>query len=168
MRSMLRLASLALALALALAALPPPTAAAAGTAAPGAAVTAADSPIGLWKTIDDKTGAARAIVRIYEQDGRLFGKIEGSFKPGAEHRVCEVCTDERKGQPMLGLIIIRNMKHTDDEYSGGDILDPDTGSVYRCKMHVEGGTRLVLRGYIGFSLLGRNQTWQRMPEGAGS
>jgi uncharacterized protein (DUF2147 family) len=168
MRSMLRLASLALALSLTLAALPPPPAAAAETAAPGAAAAAADSPIGLWKTIDDKTGAARAIVRIYEQDGRLFGKIEGSFKPGAEHRVCEVCSDERKGQPMLGLIIIRNMKHTDDEYSGGDILDPDTGTVYRCKMHVEGGTRLVVRGYIGFSLLGRNQTWQRMPEGAGS
>jgi len=166
MRSMLRLASLALALALA--ALPPPPAAAAETAPPGAAVTAADSPIGLWKTIDDKTGAARAIVRIYEQDGRLFGKIEGSFMPGAEHRFCEVCTDERKGRPMLGLIIIRNMKHTGDEYSGGDILDPDTGSVYHCKMHVEGGTRLVLRGYIGISLLGRNQTWQRMPEGAGS
>jgi uncharacterized protein (DUF2147 family) len=105
-------------------------------------------------------------VRIYEQNARLFGKIEGSFTPGVEHRVCEVCTDERKGQPMLGLIIIRNMKHTDDEYTGGDILDPDTGSVYHCKMHVEGGTRLVLRGYIGFSLLGRNQTWQRMPEGA--
>jgi uncharacterized protein (DUF2147 family) len=166
MRSMLRLASLALAFALA--ALPPPAAAAAETAAPGTAVTASDSPIGLWKTIDDKTGAARAIVRIYEQDGRLFGKIEGSFMPGAEHRFCEVCTDERKGQPMLGLIIIRNMKHTGDEYSGGDILDPDTGSVYHCKMHVEGGTRLVLRGYIGISLLGRNQTWQRMPEGAGS
>ena len=162
MGSMIRLASLAVSLTLALAVLPMRTAAAADTAAAGS-----DSPVGLWKTIDDKTGAARAIVRIYEQDGRLFGKIEGSFKPGAEHRVCEVCTDERKGQPMLGLIIIRNMKHTGDEYSGGDILDPDTGSVYHCKMHVEGGTRLVLRGYIGISLLGRNQTWQRMPEGAG-
>lgn len=152
MRSMIRLTLLGVALALA--------------ALPAAAAAAADSPIGLWKTIDDKTGAPRAIVRIYEHDGRLFGKIEGSFTPGAEHRVCEVCSDERKGQPMLGLIIIRNMKRTDGEYSGGDILDPDTGSVYHCKMHVEDATRLVLRGYIGFSLLGRNQTWQRMPEGA--
>jgi uncharacterized protein (DUF2147 family) len=180
MRSMIRLASLAgsLAAALALAALsassaaaaeaPPASAAATSPAAAGATVAPSDSPVGLWKTIDDKTGAARAIVRIYEQDGRLFGKIEGSFKPGAEHRTCEVCSDDRKGQPMLGLIIIRNMKHADDEYNGGDILDPDTGSVYRCKMHVEGGTRLVVRGYIGFSLLGRNQTWQRMPDGAGS
>jgi uncharacterized protein (DUF2147 family) len=162
---MFHLASLAVALALA--ALPSPPAAAAETAA------AADSPIGLWKTVDDKTGAARAIVRIYEQDGRLFGKIEGSFTPGAEHRVCGVCDDDRKDQPMLGLVIIRNMKHVDDEYGGGDILDPDTGRVYHCKMHVEGGTHLVVRGYIGFSLLGRNQTWQRVqdtraPQGAGS
>ena len=165
MGSMIRLASLAVSLIFALAVLPAPLAAAANTAAAAPAAAGSDSPVGLWKTIDDKTGAARAIVRIYEQDGRLFGKIEGSFKPGAEHRFCEVCTDERKGRPMLGLIIIRNMKHTDDEYSGGDILDPDNGSVYHCKMHVEGGTRLVVRGYIGFSLLGRNQTWQRMPEG---
>jgi uncharacterized protein (DUF2147 family) len=161
MRSMLRLASLAVSLVLARAVLPAPPAAAAD---PGAAVAAAsDSPIGLWKTVDDKTGKPRAIVRIYEQDGRLFGKIESSFTPDAEHHVCAVCSDERKNQPILGLIIIRNMKHTDDEYSGGDILDPDTGSIYHCKMHVEGGTRLLVRGYIGFSLLGRNQTWQRVP-----
>ena len=158
MRSIIRLASLAVSLAFALAAFPAPPAAAADAAAADA-----DSPIGIWKTFDDKTGAARAIVRIYEQDGRLFGKIESTFKPGGEHRVCGLCTDERKDQPIIGLIIIRNMKHTGDEYSGGDILDPDTGSVYHCKMHVEGGTRLLLRGYIGFSLLGRNQTWQRMP-----
>ena len=162
MRSMIR--SLAVALILALAMLPAPPAAAADPGAADAAAAAADSPIGLWKTFDDKTGAARAIVHIYAQDGRLFGKIESSFSPDAEHRVCRVCSDERKDQPILGLVIIRNMKRTDDEYSGGDILDPDTGSVYHCKMHIEGGTHLVVRGYIGFSLLGRNQTWQRVPE----
>jgi uncharacterized protein (DUF2147 family) len=124
------------------------------------------SPIGLWKTFDDKTGAARAIVSIYEQDGKLFGKIVTSFNPGAENRVCAVCSDERKNQPIIGLIIIRNMvsKSADGEYSGGDILDPESGSVYRCKMHVEDGTRLIVRGYIGISLLGRTQTWQRQPE----
>jgi uncharacterized protein (DUF2147 family) len=160
MKSMIRLASLALSLALVT--LP------ASPAAADAAAAGADSPIGLWKTIDDKTGAPRAIVRIYEQDGMLFGKIESSFTPGAEHRVCDVCDDERKGHAILGLVIVRNMKHADDGYSGGDILDPETGRVYHCKMHVEGGTRLVVRGYIGFSLLGRNQTWQRVPQGAGS
>jgi uncharacterized protein (DUF2147 family) len=120
------------------------------------------SPKGVWKTFDDKTGKARAIVRIYEQDGKLFGRIEQSFMPGAENRVCVPCTDERKDRPIIGLVIIRNMKADGDEFNGGDILDPESGSVYRCKMHVErDGGRLVLRGYIGFSLLGRSQTWER-------
>ena len=130
-------------------------------AAPASATEPA-SPIGLWKTIDDKTGSPRAIVRIYEQDGKLFGRIERSFTPGAENRVCEECTDERKNQPIIGLIIIRNIRSKDDEYTGGDILDPDTGTVYRCKFHLDqNGSRLIVRGYIGISLLGRSQTWQR-------
>jgi uncharacterized protein (DUF2147 family) len=120
------------------------------------------SPIGAWKTFDDKTGSARAIVRIYEQDGKLFGRIERSFTPGAANRVCAVCRDERKNQPIIGLIILRNMKLDGGEYTGGDILDPESGSVYRCKLHLEQeGARLIVRGYIGFSLLGRTQTWQR-------
>ncbi len=120
------------------------------------------SPIGLWETVDDKTGAARAIVRIYDQDGKLFGRIERSFTPGAENRVCEVCTDERKDRPIIGLLIIRNMRSTDGEYSGGDILDPDTGTVYRCKFRLDqNGRVLLVRGYIGISLLGRTQTWHR-------
>ncbi len=120
------------------------------------------SPIGLWKTVDDKTGMPRALVRIYVEDGKYFGRIEQSFTPGAETRVCSACTDERKNQPMIGLLIIRNVKARDGEYGGGDILDPDNGSVYRCKFHLaEGGTVLAVRGFIGFSLLGRSQTWHR-------
>jgi uncharacterized protein (DUF2147 family) len=133
-------------------------------AAPPMAAFGSDStsPVGVWKTFDDKSGNARAIVRIYEQDGKLFGRIEQSFVPGAEHRVCVPCTDERKNQPIIGLVIIRNIRPDGNEFAGGDILDPESGSVYRCKMHLEqSGTRLVLRGYIGFSLLGRTQTWQR-------
>ena len=121
-----------------------------------------NSPVGTWKTFDDKTGNARGIVRIYEQNGKLFGKLEQSFVPGAERRVCAVCTDDRKNQPIIGLLIIRNMTRDDGGYSGGDILDPESGSVYRCKLHLEqDGIRLIVRGYIGFSLLGRSQTWQR-------
>jgi uncharacterized protein (DUF2147 family) len=122
----------------------------------------APSPLGLWKTFDDKTGKPRALVRIYMQDGKYFGKIEQSFTPGAETRVCAVCTDERKNQPIIGLLIIRNVSLRDGEYGGGDILDPDTGSVYRCKFHLENeGAVLSVRGFIGFSLLGRSQTWRR-------
>jgi uncharacterized protein (DUF2147 family) len=123
-----------------------------------------NSPVGLWKTIDDKTGAPRVMVRIYEQDGRLFGTIVSILTPGAPNPVCSMCKDERKNQPIEGLLMIRNMKADGGEYDGGDLLDPDNGSVYRCKMHVEGGTRLIVRGYLGISLLGRTQTWQRQPD----
>jgi len=132
--------------------------------APAASSRAADaqSPLGLWKTVDDKTGMPRAMVRIYLQDGKYFGRIEQSFTPGAETRVCSVCTDERKNQPIIGLLIIRNVTPRDGAYGGGDILDPDTGSVYRCKFHLhKDGTILEVRGFIGISLLGRTQTWQR-------
>lgn len=120
------------------------------------------SPVGLWQTIDDHTGQPRALVRLYEQDGRLFGRVEKSFTPGAEHRVCERCKDERHGQPMLGLVVIRNLRRDGDAWDGGDILDPDSGMVYRCKLHLDdNGTRLIVRGFIGISLLGRSQTWRR-------
>jgi uncharacterized protein (DUF2147 family) len=101
-------------------------------------------------------------VRIYSQAGKLFGRIEKSFTPGAETRTCGKCSDERKDQPMLGLIIIRNMSLDDGEYRGGDILDPDNGSVYSCKFSLENdGNTLKVRGFIGISLLGRTQIWQR-------
>jgi uncharacterized protein (DUF2147 family) len=164
MKSSLRCAFLAILSVLALHAAPglaagggaPPSGASPSGSPPGG------SPLGLWKTFDDKTGNARAIVRVYEENGKLFGRIEKSFTPGAEKRVCEICTDERKNQPIIGLLIIRGMQASDGEYSGGDILDPDSGSVYRCKFHVdETGTHLIVRGFIGFSLLGRTQTWLR-------
>jgi uncharacterized protein (DUF2147 family) len=136
----------------------------AGGEIPPVGVHAADlqSPIGLWKTVDDKTAMPRALVRIYVRDGKYFGRIEQSFAPGAATRVCSVCTDERKNQPIIGLVIIRNVALRDGEFGGGDILDPDNGSVYRCKFRLEKeGTILSVRGFIGISLLGRSQTWQR-------
>ncbi len=133
-----------------------------GMAPIGARAADLQSPIGLWKTIDDKTKMPRALVRIYLEDGRYFGRIEQSFTPGAETRVCSVCTDERKDRPIIGLVIMRNVSLRDGEYAGGDILDPDSGSVYRCKFHLEkDGAQLVVRGFIGISLLGRSQIWTR-------
>ena len=120
------------------------------------------SPLGLWKTFDDKTGKPKGIVRIYEDNGALFGKIERSFVPNADTRTCVLCTDERKNQPIIGLVIMRNMKPAGDAWAGGDILDPESGSVYHCTIRLEnGGARLVVRGYIGMPLLGRSQNWER-------
>ena len=121
------------------------------------------TPVGRWKTIDDKTGKPKAIVQIYMENGRLFGKVEATLDPNAK-KVCTLCKDERKNQPIPGMVILRNLSLHGDEYRGGDILDPDNGSVYRCKLRLEDhGRRLSVRGFIGFSLLGRSQTWTREP-----
>jgi uncharacterized protein (DUF2147 family) len=120
------------------------------------------SPIGLWETIDDKTGKPTAVVEIFEKDAKLFGRIEQILTRGDEKSVCTACSDDRKNQPIVGMIIIRNIKPAGNEYGGGDILDPDSGSVYRCKMHLENnGSLLIVRGYIGLSFIGRSQTWHR-------
>jgi len=121
------------------------------------------TPIGRWKTIDDKTGKPKAIVQVYEEKGKLYGKIEATLQPDAK-KVCDDCKDERKGQPIVGMVIMRGLTLHGDEYSGGDILDPDNGKVYRCKLRVEEkGGQLSVRGFIGFSLLGRSQVWKREP-----
>ena len=122
------------------------------------------SPEGLWKTIDDHTGAPRALVRIYREGDAYFGRVEASLVPEEAGNRCTACDDERKDQPIVGMMVLRNIKtETDgDGFGGGDILDPESGSVYRCVLHVEGeGKRLNVRGYIGLSLFGRSQTWLR-------
>ncbi len=116
------------------------------------------SPIGKWKTIDDKTGKTKSVVEISERGGKLFGTILELFDPEKPDPVCEECDteDPRYMKPIVGLEIIRNMEKDNDEYEDGDILDPENGKVYRCKLWVEKG-KLQVRGYIAF--LYRTQTW---------
>ncbi|QIE24186.1 hypothetical protein SBC1_20790 [Caballeronia sp. SBC1] len=124
----------------------------------------AASPTGLWQTIDDKTGQPKALVQIVQDgDGTLTGKIlTGLGSNDDPNRRCTACTDSRKDQLMKGMTIINGMKADGDTWDGGQILDPENGKLYKCKMHLDdGGQKLVVRGYIGFSLLGRSQTWIR-------
>jgi len=127
------------------------------------------SPVGRWRTVDDKTGKPRSIVRIWEENGKFFGRVEQSLNPERAGRRCDKCTDERKDQLIVGMTIIRNLRQDGDEYSGGDIVDPDNGKIYRCKLSLkEHGNILSVRGYLGASLFGRTQTWKREPEESGS
>ncbi|HXV84769.1 MAG TPA: DUF2147 domain-containing protein [Candidatus Binatia bacterium] len=122
------------------------------------------SPIGLWKTIDDNTGKPRGLVRIMEVNGEYQGKVEKIFpKPGeGPEPKCEKCEGARRDQPVIGMTILWGLKKQGDEYQGGTILDPENGRVYRAKMTLDGdGGKLSVRGFIGFSLLGRTQTWIR-------
>ncbi|MFK4440709.1 uncharacterized protein (DUF2147 family) [Caballeronia udeis] len=128
------------------------------------AMAQAASPTGLWQTIDDKTGQPKAVVQIVEDsDGTLSGKVlNGLGSNDDPNRRCTACTDSRKDQLMKGMTIINGMKPDGDTWDGGEILDPENGKIYKCKMHLEdGGQKLVVRGYIGISLLGRSQTWIR-------
>ena len=131
--------------------------------AAGAALAQA-TPVGLWKTIDDETKAEKSYVRITESGGVLSGKVEKIVDPAKQDSKCDKCTDERKDQPVLGMTIVRNAKANADKtvWEGGEILDPNNGSVYKLKMTpVDGGKKLDVRGFIGFALLGRTQTWIR-------
>lgn len=125
------------------------------------------SPVGLWKTIDDATKKEKSLVRITEQGGVLSGRIEKLLDPQSKpDAMCDKCSDERKGQAIVGLNIIRNVRQNADDASiweGGDILDPNNGKVYRVRLKpVDGGKKLEVRGYIGAPLLGRTQVWQRV------
>ena len=135
-------------------------------AATGAAY-AQSSPVGLWKTIDDKTKKERSLVRIVEAAGGvLVGRIEKRLDPEARpDAACDKCSDDRKGRPMDGLEIIRGVKKADLEglWDGGHILDPEEGKVYKVRLTpADGGRKLDVRGYIGAPLLGRTQTWIRV------
>ncbi|MBI1397633.1 MAG: DUF2147 domain-containing protein [Betaproteobacteria bacterium] len=124
------------------------------------------SPVGLWKTVDDHTHKARSLVRIVEVGGELQGRVEELLNRQPDDDpdgLCRKCPGERKDQPIVGMTILWGLKRDDDEYDGGEILDPKNGKTYRCKMHViDGGRRLEVRGYIGISLIGRTQTWVRV------
>ena len=122
-----------------------------------------DSPVGLWRTIDDNTGKPRAIIRIFEQGGRLYGVVMQVLDPRDAGKMCEKCTDDRRGKPVLGLDIIRGLVRDGDHWGGGTILDPENGKTYRCRLTLRsGGERLAVRGFLGIALLGRTQVWQRV------
>ena len=134
---------------------------------PSAPSLAADlsSPAGLWRTVDDKTGRERSDVRIYELDGKFYGRVERILDPKEAVQKCVKCTDDRRDQPVLGMVIMRGLQRDGEQWDGGRIVDPETGDTYRCKMHlVEGGQKLELRGYVMMPMLGRTQTWKRDPE----
>ena len=120
---------------------------------------AAGSPVGRWKTVDDKTGQVKSEVEVYEQGGKLFGKIVSIPDPNdaqGKPKVCTKCQGSDKDQPIVGLVIIRDLTPSGDHYKGGTILDPEDGKVYKAEIWVEDG-KLKVRGYLG--VFYKTQTW---------
>ncbi len=117
---------------------------------------------GKWKTVDDHSGKTRSVVEIYKKGDRCYGKILEIFTDPDEDPdpVCDECStdDPRHMQKMIGMEIIKNLRYdkSDDKYDDGNILDPENGRVYNCKLWIENG-KLKVRGYIFF--LYRTQVW---------
>lgn len=122
---------------------------------------------GIWQQIDDKSGAAKAIIVIFKEDNNTYsGKIvKITPRPGYTPREkCNNCPAPYTNQPILGMTIIRGLKHVEgtNNYEKGKVIDPLAGKIYDAKVRLAAnGKRLTLRGYIGVSALGRSQTWIR-------
>jgi uncharacterized protein (DUF2147 family) len=131
------------------------------------ASAAADTstPAGVWRSIDDKTGKERSVVRIEEVNGTYEGRVEKLLNRQPDDDpdgLCRKCEGARKDKPVVGMTILWGLQKDGEQYTGGEILDPKNGKVYRAKMKLlDGGRKLEVRGFIGVSLLGRSQTWVR-------
>lgn len=119
------------------------------------------SIVGKWQTIDDESGKPRSVVEIYERDGKYYGKIVRLYRGPDEEQdpVCDKCSGKRKDQKIIGMEIITDMEYDagDQEYEDGEILDPESGSVYDCKLWLSDDGKLKVRGYVAFFF--RTQTW---------
>jgi uncharacterized protein (DUF2147 family) len=121
-------------------------------------VLAGQSPVGKWKTVDENSGKVTSEVEIYEQSGKLFGKIVAMPEPNDKQgnpKTCNACTGADKDKPILGLVILRDFSSTGDRYKG-TVVNPNDGQLHRVEIWVEDG-KLRLRGYVGFFY--QTRTW---------
>lgn len=129
-------------------------------------VSAQQTAVDKWVTIDDKTGKQKSVVELYKENGKLYGKIVYLFpREGREpDPKCDKCTDDRKNKPLVGLQIVRDLEWNGEEWEGGTIVDPENGKVYDLKLWVNGSNSkyLNVRGYLGPFY--RTQTWMRFPK----
>jgi uncharacterized protein (DUF2147 family) len=125
-----------------------------------------DSPVGKWKTFDDKTGRAKSIVQITEENGELTGKVlEVLESPAGPHPLCQPCVGERKDQPIEGMTILWRAKKNGASWEDGEILDPENGKIYHVILTIlTNGQKLEVRGYFGIPAIGRRQIWQRQED----
>jgi uncharacterized protein (DUF2147 family) len=119
--------------------------------------------LGKWKTIDDNSGEVKSNIEIFDRDGKIYGKILKIFPSEGKDPdpVCNECPedDPRYKKKIIGMEIIKDMKQSGSEYGEGNILDPEEGKVYRCRIWLE-GEDLKVRGYWGPFY--RTQTWKRV------
>jgi len=125
------------------------------------AAQAQNTPVGLWKTIDDSTGQDKSLVRISDSAGVITGRIEKLLHPSHPNPLCDKCRDDRHGRPITGLTIIDGLRADGKVWDGGRILDPESGKLYTVRLKlIDAGSKLEVRGYLGPFF--RTQTWIRV------
>ena len=124
----------------------------------------AQSVEGKWATVDDETGEKKSIVSIEVMDGKLQGTIVELLLPEDQGKLCVNCTGKKKNQPIQGMQIVNDLEKDGDEWSDGTILDPKNGKEYSCIISLEEANKLKVRGYLGFSIIGRTQYWYRVED----
>jgi len=123
----------------------------------------AQSAVGIWKTIDDEDGTVKSHVQIQEVDGRLVGTVHKLINP--ERTTCTECKGDKKDKPIEGMEIMWGLKADNDKkWDSGKIMDPKNGKTYKCKIELVSANELNVRGFVGFALLGRTQTWYRVTD----
>lgn len=123
--------------------------------------TSAQGVLGKWKTIDDETGKAKSIIKVYKaKNGKVYGKVLDVLdKSNGDNPICKKCKDDRKDKPIKGMILIKSLKQNGKYWQGGKILDPEKGKEYSCKIWLDSG-KLKVRGYWG--MFYRTQTWHKV------
>ncbi|MCH9689789.1 MAG: DUF2147 domain-containing protein [Gammaproteobacteria bacterium] len=122
----------------------------------------AKSPVGHWTTVDDRTGKKRSEVYLSLNHNELSGKILRVYAEKGDTRMCKSCPGEFRNKPIKNLVFIWGLKENKDgSWSGGEILDPKSGKIYRARM-IQKGKKLYVRGYVGLPILGRTQIWTRV------
>jgi uncharacterized protein (DUF2147 family) len=116
---------------------------------------------GKWHSTNETTGEVDSVIEVYEKNGKAFAKIIDIKDPKRKNAVCDLCSDQNKNKPILGLNILTGLEKDGDEWSGGKILDPRNGKVYKCYIKLETENKLKIRGFIGFSLIGKTAYWTR-------
>lgn len=121
----------------------------------------AQSPVGVWKNLDDEDGKEKSHIEIYELNGTLRGKVI-KLLPAATITKCNACTGANKGKSLVGMDILWDLKKSGKTWDSGQIMDPKNGKIYDCKIELKGTDKLNVRGYMGVSMFGRTQTWYRV------
>ena len=120
-----------------------------------------NSVVGTWVNIDDETGVEKSEIVLYVEGGKLYGRIERLLLPEDQGKLCVNCKGKEKNQLIEGLVIVNGLKQDGDSWTDGDIMDPANGKRYDCTISLADYNTLNVRGYLGFSFLGRTQVWKR-------